>query len=230
MYRNKLACSVLVLAVAGSMWACGSDDDSTGGGGTGGTAGSHAGSGGRAGSAGAAHAGTSGAAHAGAGNGGAGTGGGAHAGTGGGAHAGTPGMAGEGGDGPGPGGSGGDLNEGGMGGEAGAPSAPTLAESCAAVCAAEAGLSCSLAGLCQSNCMTLGTDPVNGTDQPDLYATMMTCQGQSLTASNYYCSDQGPIIQPAPKADGPCKAKVCAWTCADMVGAADANVAADCGC
>jgi len=214
MHRNKLACSMLVLAVAASMWACSDDDtDPVGAAGSGGA---HAGSGGKGGSGGA-KAGSGGKpAQGGEDTGGAGEGGAVE-------------VAGAGGDSAGgAGGAGGDSSESGAGGEGGAPPALSLEEACAAVCSAEAGLTCNLGTGCQQNCVDTSTA---GTDQPELYDAMIVCLGQHLTADNYYCSDSGPPSPfPAPKGDTSCESKICAWTCADLYGAADANVYARCNC
>jgi hypothetical protein len=227
MHRNKLACSIFVVAVAGSMWACGSDDDATSGGGG-------AGSGGRAGSAGrAGSGGRAGAPQGGGGSDLAGAAGETTAGAGGETTAG-----GQGGDGPSNAGSGGDTlgqagdgnGQGGEGGAGGAGSPPTLEQNCATVCAAQQPLTCK-DNNCVANCIAIGTDPVVGTNAPTEYATMLACEAEFLAGDNYYCSVQpsSSMAKPAPKAGTPCESSICAWTCLEIV-YFDENVYGRCGC
>lgn len=215
------------------MWACGSDDDVAIPPGGAGSGGASAGSGGHSAGSAGAHAGGAGKAQGGGSNGGSDNGGGSNGGNGGSAGIGVAGaagateMAGAGGDSAG--GSGGDST--GAGGEGGAPSPPTVAESCATICAAESGLSCALAsGTCITQCTGLATDSL----APDDYPAMVACQALHLTATNYECSDQNagspPLnIQPSPKAGTACEAQICKWTCADGL-FIDANAYARCGC
>ena len=224
MHRTKLTCAILVLAAASSMWACGSDDDSTvapaggaaGKGGSGGSAGkATAGSGGTAGKAG----GTSTAGKAGAVISEGGEGGEAPIGSGGAAEAGT-----------GAGGSGGEAGgePTGEGGEAGGASVPTHAENCATVCTTENnGSTCPMAD-CVNNC----TGAVaGGTQYPEEYEAMIACEAQKLVTADYECSDNGPPIGtvPAPKNGTACQTEICKWTCDDAT-IVDVNVYTWCGC
>ena len=137
-------------------------------------------------------------------------------------------MAGAGGDSAG--GSGGNSNEiggaGGAGGEAGAARAPTLAQNCAAVCAAEAGLSCPLAD-CVNNCTGGGL----ATEFVTEYEEMTACQAKHLVAADYKCSDQGPPpdLKPFPKADTTCETLICKFTCLDQT-IVDIDALGRCGC
>jgi len=234
MHRKQLTWSVIVLAAAGSMWACGSDDD----GAPGGSGGASAGAGGHsAGSAGKAQGGGAGKAQGGGSNGGGG-----NAGKGGGTE--VAGAAGEnvGGDSAGgaagdsAGGVGGDAAGGSAGdssaaGAAGAPSAPTLEENCTAVCAAQSTLTCSFGVNCVTACEVTATDPDFPTNDIPGYEKMIACEAKNLTTvSSYECSEQGGPIWPAPKNNTTCNASICAWACADMSGAADPNVVARCAC
>jgi len=219
MHRNKLTWSVLILAAAGSMWACGSDDDGggPGGGGSSGKGGASAGSGGRAG--GAAQAGNAGKAQGGSGNGDSGSG---NAGEGGAVE--IAGAAGE--SAGGSGGSAGDSSEGGAGGEAGSASVPTLAENCATVCAAQAGLAaCTFGDDCVPGCLALAAD----TSAKDEYTAMIACEAEHLTANQYVCSDQGLTEQPAPVPGTDCETLICSWTCEDAT-FVDVNIYDRCGC
>jgi hypothetical protein len=216
------------------MWACGSDDDGGpdgSGGASAGAAGHTGGSAGKAqgGGAGKAQGGSAGKAQGGSGNAGSGNAG----------EGGMPENAGAGGDSAGgdsSGGMGGDSSGAGAGGEAGGanPPTPTVAESCATICAAEAGLNCALASItCIEQCNNLAT----GTLAPDEYPPMVQCEALHLTASNYECSDQNaglpppapPNPQPAPKAGTQCETLICKWTCADGA-LVDPNVYARCNC
>ncbi|HEY5377655.1 MAG TPA: hypothetical protein VIK01_28440, partial [Polyangiaceae bacterium] len=168
-----------------------------------------------------AHAGSAGTTHAG------GSGGSGETNAGAGGEAGFPlSSPAEGGDSPGSGnaGSAGDSSK---GGAAGAASAPTLAENCATICAAQTGLTCTFGDPCVAGC--IGTaDPDTGTSDVPKYEAMIACEAQHLTASDYECHDQGPSIWPGPKANTACKDAICAWTLADQYGAADVVVAGDC--
>ena len=222
MHRNKLACSVLVLAVATSMWACGSDDDSSGG--TAGSGGAHAGSGGKAtGGGGGAKAGAGGRPQGGGDNGGAGEAGAGEAGAGE--------VAGAGGDSVGGAGGAGESSEAGAGGEGGAAPALTLQESCTAVCAAKAGLACTLGDACVDDCVVTGSDPDFGTTEPVKYLTMVQCQAEVLSATNYQCSSgtDGPVTAIV-KAGTVCEQKICAWACPDLSGLVDGDIFARCNC
>jgi hypothetical protein len=207
MHRKNFACSLLVLAVASSLWAC-SDDESSGND-------EASGSGGRAGGAQGGSAGTSRAGSSGTLNGEAGSAGSDD---------------GSGGAGDTSGGSAGALNEAGSGGAGPEPSSPTLVENCNTVCAAQAALSCSYGNSCVSKCVALG-EPDTGTAPLDDYAAMLHCQAMQLTAADYECSLQSTAISiPAPVNGGVCKTPICKWTC-DHQAIADENVyeACDCG-
>jgi hypothetical protein len=217
MHRNKLTWTVLVFAAAGTMWACGDDDDGgPGGAGSGGKGGATAaGAGGRAG--GTAQAGSSGTLQGGSGgdSGNAGEGG-------------AP-VAGAGGDSAGgdsAGGSAGESSQAGAGGEAGSASVPTLAENCATVCEAQAGLTaCTFGNTCVPGCVGLAGD----TEAKSEYTAMIACEAEHLTANQYVCSDQGPESWPAPVPGTECETAICAWTCADQT-FVDVNIYERCGC
>ena len=212
MHRNKLACSLLVLAVAGGMWAC--SDDDTGSVGTAGSGGANAGSGGRAtGGSGGAKAGAGGKAQGGEDTGSAGEGGASE-------------VAGAGGDSAGgAGGAGGEPSEAGAGGEGGAAPALTLAEACTAVCNATSPLACANNTTCVDEC----TGVFAATLYPDDYATMIACQASKLTAGDYVCADQGGLDVAFPKAATSCETAICKWTCADQT-YGDINAFDRCGC
>lgn len=219
MLNAKLAPVLLLIGVTASVWGCGDDDPAPAppaSGGKGGAAGSGgkggAGSGGKAGTAGTAGAtgGASGKGGAGGKGGMAGTSGtgGSGAGT-----AGTGGTAGT--SGTGQGGEGGiDAGgQGGAGGEGGGASAATIEESCAAVCADQASVSCGFGTDCESECMNVA----NATQFPTEYLAMMTCQAENVTTADYenYCpaDPASPIL--APVEGTACEDEICAWTCPD---------------
>jgi hypothetical protein len=209
MLNRRLGSLAFVLvATAAGLWACGSGDDSSGTntGGSGGKA-----SGGSAGQAGAS-----------AGKGGGGSGGVAVGGSGG-ATAGTSGSSGAGMAGVSSGGeAGGDIGAGGF----------SLADACAAMCASQASMACSLGANCVQDC----TESEAETTAPTKYDAMIACEAQNLTsASDYNCSDMGPVVpSPAPNNGTACQTVICDWTCDDgdnnPTTIVDANVYGYCGC
>jgi hypothetical protein len=58
---------------------------------------------------------------------------------------------------------------------------------------------------------------------------MIACQAAHLTAANYYCSDQGGPLAPAPNGGTTCETLICKWTCDDAT-FVDLNVYARCNC
>jgi hypothetical protein len=218
--RNKnITWSIVVLGVAGGLWACGSDDDSgfAYGGGAGGGAGVAA-AGGHSAGAGGASAGKGGAEQGGAAQGGQ-------------AEAGMAGVViGEAGAEAGFGGVPSIIvgDSAGSAGQAGGTSAPTLTEVCTKICADEAALTCTYAGNCLGQCVGLG-EP-GGSAVPDEYFTMVSCQAAQLTATNYACSPQSNDTQmPGPKASTACASEICKWTCDDAM-YVDEVMYGTCGC
>lgn len=217
MLKNNIAWP-LALLVCASLWACGSDDDSSvgnPGGGAGGA--STAGNGGKA--SGGAGGNASGGADAQAGSPAGGTSGAAPEAGGGGDFPSIAGMNGmtEGG-----------AGEAGSGGQ-GSVSSTTLAQDCATVCDAQAGLACSFGNQCVAGCLGIA-DPQVGTTVPDEYTAMIKCQAAALTATNYECSTQSnTMVQPSPKAATSCETLICKFTCDDAM-YVDENIYARCGC
>ncbi|MEO7036043.1 MAG: hypothetical protein ABI548_19045 [Polyangiaceae bacterium] len=219
MLKNKVAWP-LALLVCASLWACGSDDDSTGGppGGAGEGGASAAGHGGKS-SGGSGGQATSG-------------GGGGQAGSATGGTSGAAPEAGSGGDFPSvsgmPGMTEGGAGEAGSGGQ-GSASSTTLAQDCATVCGAQTGLTCSYGDTCVLSCLGV-VDPQAGTAVPDEYTAMIKCQAATLTAANYGCSTQmSNMVQPSPKAGTGCETLICKYTCDDGT-LVDDNIVARCGC
>ncbi|MEO8904449.1 MAG: hypothetical protein ABI488_18910 [Polyangiaceae bacterium] len=229
MLKNKVAWP-LALLVCASLWACGSDDDSTGaapgGAGEGGASvGGHGGrpSGGSGGADGGKSSGGGDATPSG------GTGG--QAGSSNGGTSGAAPEAGSGGDFPSvagmPGMTDGGAGEAGNGGQ-GSVSSTTLAQDCATVCGGQAALSCHY-DMCEATCLGI-FDPQLGTMVPDEYTAMIKCQAATLTASNYECSTQAnTMVQPSPKAGTSCETLICKFTCDDGM-FVDENIIARCGC
>jgi hypothetical protein len=249
MLNKKIACSILVVAVAASMWACSSDDDSSpttpsAGAGSGGSAGAgktigaagEAGSSSDAGSGGTSTAGSSGSSGSTAGSSGSsgssGSGDTAGSSGNGGSSGGTAGSSGNGGTGgtlTTMGGAAGLASSAGMGGAA---EVESVADACAKTCTDKAGITCSTDETesdCVSECMTAATDP---SGVPAEFQAVIRCEAQNLSTANYVCDDQGggpQIISPV--SGSACQTVLCTWECdPGVVVGLDAVVYGYCGC
>ena len=107
-----------------------------------------------------------------------------------------------------------------------------LTVACSAICAAQSGLACEVSS-CTSDCRDFGI----GSDKPSLYLAMVQCEARSMTSvSDYVCSNlplypltgNGPAPYVNPAASSPCKAEICAYTCASSL--YDGNVCTACAC